>query len=261
MISSTANKQVKFVNALVKKAKARREEGLFVAEGARLFSEIPKTLIHSVFVSESFLREPAGQRLVDEMARVETVSDDVFRAMSDTQSPQGILAVVRQLSYTLDEVVTDARGPVQLLALETLQDPGNLGTVIRAGEGAGVTGVIMDTATADIYNPKVIRSTMGSIFRVPFVYVDDFQDTLKQVRSSGIRLFAAHLDGKHNYEKEDYTGNVGFLIGNEANGLSDAAAAMADEWVKIPMAGKVESLNAAVAASILMFETARQRRP
>lgn len=146
------------------------------------------------------------------------------------------------------------------MILETIQDPGNLGTILRAGEGAGITGVVMNSATADIYNPKVIRSTMGSIYRVPFVYVEDWQQALGRIKAEGIRLYAAHLKGKVSYENEDYRTDTGFLIGNEANGLTEETAAMADCYVRIPMAGQVESLNAAVAASILMFETARQRR-
>ena len=118
----------------------------------------------------------------------------------------------------------------------------------------------MNDTTADIYNPKVIRSTMGSVCRVPFVYTAGLPETLAKIKKRGVRLYAAHLSGRNNYEKEDYTVDTGFLIGNEANGLSDETAAMADTYVKIPMMGKVESLNAAVAASVLMFEAARQRR-
>ena len=146
------------------------------------------------------------------------------------------------------------------MILDTIQDPGNLGTILRAGEGAGITGVIMNDTTADIYNPKVIRSTMGSVCRVPFVYTAALPQTLANIKKRGVRLYAAHLEGRNNYEKEDYTVDTGFLIGNEANGLSSETASMADAYVKIPMMGKVESLNAAVAASVLMFEAARQRR-
>ena len=133
-------------------------------------------------------------------------------------------------------------------------------STVAAGEGAGVTGIILDRGSADIYSPKVIRSTMGSIYRVPFIYTDDLHQTIGEVKKQGIHLYAAHLKGKHNYEEENYTGPSGFLIGNEANGLTEETAALADAWVRIPMAGKVESLNAAVAASVLLFETARQRR-
>ena len=150
--------------------------------------------------------------------------------------------------------------PALLMVLETIQDPGNLGTILRAGEGAGVTGIVMDANTADVYNPKVIRSTMGSVLRMPFVYVENLHETLEELKKKKIRLFAAHLQGKHAYDQEDYTGPAAFLIGNEGNGLTEETAAMADIYIRIPMEGRVESLNAAVAASVLMFEAARQRR-
>ena len=118
------------------------------------------------------------------------------------------------------------------MVLETIQDPGNLGTIIRAGEGAGITGIVMNHDTADIYNPKVIRSTMGSIFRMPFVYADDLQDACLLMKNRGVRLFAAHLKGMNNYDQEDYTDNVGFLIGNEANGLTEETTSLADCLVK-----------------------------
>lgn len=258
MISSTANAQVKMAANLVKKAKVRREQDLFVVEGARMCRELPWERVRRVYASESFLRQPEAEEILSGHS-YETVTDQVFSSMSDTRSPQGILALVEQYHYRLEDILGQG-GNAHLLILETLQDPGNLGTILRAGEGAGITGVIMNRETADIYNPKVIRSTMGSIYRVPFVYADDLQAAAGALRRAGVRLFAAHLKGENNYDKEDYTGSVGFLIGNEAMGLTDETAALADAYVKIPMAGQVESLNAAVAAAVLMFEAARQRR-
>ncbi len=259
MITSTSNSQVKQVVALTKKAKARRESGLFLVEGEKMFSELPRERLDRVYVSESFLRQQGeGAEALLAGCRHEIVTDEVMRVMSDTQTPQGILALCRQFSYSLSDIL--GKEQMHLAILETIQDPGNLGTILRAGEGAGVTGVIMNRTTADIYNPKVIRSTMGSIYRVPFFYTDDLEETIKQVKEAGVRLFAAHLKGERSYDEEDYTGNTGFLIGNEANGLSSETADAADCYIKIPMLGQVESLNAAVAASILMYETARQRR-
>jgi TrmH family RNA methyltransferase len=258
MITSSANGKVKQVMNLIKKAKARNESGLFVAEGLRIFKEIPRDQIDSIFVSESFLKEEERKHLIDGM-KYEVLTDEVFQVMSDTKTPQGILALVKQHAYTPEDLIR-VPGPAFLMILENIQDPGNLGTIIRAGEGAGITGVLMNSTTADIYNPKVIRSTMGSVFRVPFAYTDDLTASILQLKKKGIKLYAAHLDGRNNYEKEDYTVDTGFLIGNEANGLTEDTAGLADAYIKIPMMGSVESLNAAVAASVLMFETARQRR-
>lgn len=263
MITSTTNKQVKYVSSLVKKARARREEDLFVAEGLRMCQEIPPERLAALYLSESVSRTPEGRELAGRTSRVEVVSDEVFRALSDTQSPQGILALVRQYHYTLEDAARtsqDGGRPALIMVLERLQDPGNLGTILRAGEGAGVTGVLMDRETADIYNPKVIRSTMGSILRVPFCYTEDLHRDLAALKEKGVTLFAAHLEGKCSYDQEDYTGDTAFLIGNEANGLSDGTARLADTYIRIPMEGAVESLNAAVASAVLMFEAARQRR-
>ena len=268
MITSTGNSQVREVSALAKKAKERREQGLFIVEGAKMFSELPKDRLKKAYVSENFLKQLKHQNKNAEEffagRPAETVSDDVMKYMSDTQTPQGILAVAEQFSYSISDILPEKEAGEKkiphVVVLESLQDPGNLGTILRAGEGAGITGVIMNRETADIYNPKVIRSTMGSIYRVPFVYTEDLGVALLLMKKAGIRLFAAHLKGEHNYEEEDYRSGTGFLIGNEAKGLSDEISALADCYVKIPMLGQVESLNAAVAASILMFETARQRR-
>ena len=157
----------------------------------------------------------------------------------------------------LEDMLEDTDGV--WLVLENVQDPGNLGTMFRTGEGAGISGVIMDKCTVDIYNPKTIRSTMGSIFRVPFYITEDLHGTLGQLQKKGIRVYAAHLEGSVCYDEPDYTGGTAFLIGNEGNGLRDEVSECADCLIRIPMCGKAESLNAAVAAAVLMFEAGRQR--
>lgn len=259
MIASPSNAQVKQVCALCKKSRYRKETGLFVVEGPKMFQELPKDRIHQAYATEKFAGDPAHASMLRGIDRLRLVSEDVLKAMSDTQTPQGILAVARMYQYSLADL-KNRKGPALLMILETIQDPGNLGTILRAGEGAGITGVIMDNNTADIYNPKVIRSTMGSIYRVPFVSTDDLPKTLASLKEQGIRLYAGDLEGRKSYDREDYTLDTGFLIGNEARGLTAKTKAMADHLIRIPMAGQVESLNAAIASSILMFEAARQRR-
>jgi TrmH family RNA methyltransferase len=262
MITSTQNSRVKAVLALREKARERKKQGLFIVEGPRMFAELSPEDCREIYVSAEYLRQHGKE--AEELLRgrpYEEVSEDVLRSMSDTRNPQGILAVARQKSWTLEDVLGEgtARPPL-LIILETLQDPGNLGTILRAGEGAGVTGVIMNEESADVYNPKVIRSTMGSIFRVPFFVTPDLRGTIRDIRKRGVRIFAAHLHGTANYEDMDYREPSGFLIGNEAAGLTEETASLADARVIIPMAGRVESLNAAIAASVLLFEAARQRR-
>ena len=222
-----------------------------------MFGEAPKDWIHRVYVAESLSMDRDLMEKAEKCS-FEIVSDPVFRQMSDTQTPQGILTVLKIPSYTLQDVF---RGEHPLImVLEDLQDPGNAGTIFRTGEGAGVSGIILTKNSVDVTNPKVIRSTMGSIFRMPYVYVENVASLKKEFLFRGIKSYAAHLDGKQSYEQEDYQSGSAFLIGNEGNGLSAEAARMADRLIRIPMCGQVESLNAAMAAGILMYEAARQRR-
>lgn len=259
MITSTSNARVKELVQLQKKSKVRNEQGVFLVEGVKMYQEIPQDQLVKVYVSETFADKQKEEinRLKDRR-KLEYLSDHVFQYVSDTKTPQGILCVVRQSTYCLEDILEAE--DAHLLVLDNLQDPGNLGTILRTAEGAGVTGIIISKESVDIYNPKVIRSTMGSIYRVPFVYVEDLKEAIAKVKAHGIFTYAAHLDGKNSYDKEDYTKKTAFLIGNEGNGLRKEIADLADTWIRIPMQGQVESLNAAIATSVLMFETARQRR-
>lgn len=259
MITSTSSAQVKHVLQLQKKAKARKEAQEFVVEGVKMVSEAPKERIVKVYVAETFAKD--NEKFIHDLTidpeRMELVSDTVFLRMSDTQTPQGVLAVVRMQKYELADMLV---GSPLLIGVENLQDPGNLGTIIRMGEGAGITGVIMSANTADIYNPKTIRSTMGSIYRVPFLYTEDFVQTIHQMQAAGVSVYAAHLSAKQEYTEPDYTKPAAFLIGNEGNGLTQSAVQSADTWIRIPMEGEVESLNAAIACTVLTYEALRQRR-
>ncbi len=265
MITSMANSKVKRLAALAQKAKARREENCFVVEGIRMFREAPPDWIREVYVSETFIRKHGSELRCS--APFEVLADAVFQKASDTQTPQGILCVLSMPRYELAERLagdsdrdTDtAKAPLYML-LEDLQDPGNVGTILRAGEGAGIDGVIMTRQTADLFNPKVIRATMGSIYRVPFFIVDALTDTIDLLREKGVAVYAAHLDDSVDYDVPDYTQPTAFLIGNEGNGLRRETAQRAAQYIKIPMAGQVESLNAAMASAVLMYEAARQRR-
>lgn len=255
MITSGNNPNIKNIKALRKKARLRKEQDVFLVEGPKMFSEIPQGRLLETYASEKFLEEEKGRKLLEGVS-YETVSNKLFEEISDTRTPQGILGVVRQFHYSLEDVLSCR--PALVLLLEDIQDPGNLGTIIRAGEGAGITGVVMSRETADIYNPKVIRATMGSVFRVPFVYAEDFSQAVQKVKIS-CRVYAAHLKGAVAYDKADYRENSAILIGNEAKGLSEECAGLSHMRIKIPMEGKVESLNAAVAAAVLMYEAQRQR--
>ena len=257
MISSTSNSQVKNLILLLNKPKARREQDVFVVEGIKMFLETPVDRLVKIYVSEKFISNPSGRESLDGFS-YEVIRDDIFRHVSDTVNPQGILAVVKRKETGIDEIIK-SKGKNTFLILENLQDPGNLGTIMRTAEGAGVSGIIMAGNTVDIYNPKVIRSTMGATYRVPFMYTNDTEDVIMKLKKNNVVVAAAHLKGKRNYFNEDFNRSVAFIIGNESNGISDKTADMADLLVKIPMEGMVESLNASVAASLLMYEAYRQK--
>lgn len=257
MITSASNGQVKNVAQLQQKTKARRDQGLFVVEGMKMFREAPRGWIHKVYVAEHLYQEPGIAAELDGYP-VEVVADRVFTQMSDTKTPQGILCIMKKPHYELSECL-EKENPL-LIVLEDLQDPGNVGTILRTAEGAGADGVLMSRNTVDIFHPKVIRATMGSIYRMPFFPAENMDETIELLKKRKIRIFAAHLDGKNCYDEESYLGGTAFLIGNEGNGLSSRLADQADCWIRIPMEGQVESLNAAMSAGILMYEAGRQRR-
>ena len=262
MITSTSNPRVRQLVLWQEKAKKRREDNVFLAEGIKMLREAPKDWIKEVYLTEEVLqrlRKEDGEVLTKiENTGYELLSDEVMKKVSDTQTPQGALVVLSRPSYTLEDIVGNGEGT--FMVLENLQDPGNLGTIIRTGEGAGIRGVIMSQDTVDIYNPKTIRATMGSVYRVPFIYVETLSNNICYLKEKGVRTYAAHLKGKKQYYEFSYAGGTAFLIGNEGNGLKKETADLADEYLRIPMEGQVESLNAAIAATILMYEAYRQRR-
>lgn len=269
MITSRNNPQLKKVRALIEQGKERKKTGLFVIEGTRLVSEAQANLIESIYISESLKasefdlfaelserldgdfaeRETDNGKSIKELLepKVEIVSDDVFKTLSDTVNPQGILAVVRQPSYNLD----DLKNFSKYIILDDIRDPGNLGTIVRTSEAAGAA-VIMSPNCADIFNPKVIRSTMGTIFRVPFLKCE-LVPAIEKLEADGTKVFAAALDGAVFYNEVKQAESNAIIIGNEANGISRDVLEAADCRIKIPMKGKVESLNAAISAAILMY--------
>lgn len=266
IITSTSNPRMKEIIQLRKKSRMRTKTGTFLVEGLRMIREIPKERLVQLYATEEFLKKHRKEPIPG--TEVMLVSPEVFAYISDTKTPQGVLAVVRQSMFTQEEILEKCSGksgtgtdrPAHLLVLDNIQDPGNLGTIFRTAEAAGVTGILLSRDCADIYNPKTIRSTMGAIFRMPFVYTDDLPGAVNSLKKHNIRVYAAHLEGERAYDEEDYRQGSAFLIGNEGSGLRQEVAACADVLVRIPMEGMAESLNAAVAAAVLMFEVSRQRK-
>ena len=260
MITSTSNTQVKNIIQLQKTTKARKKQGLFVVEGWKMCRAMPKEWLQSVYVSEEFLENMSEQtrREYEERGILNRVAEHVFLHMSHTKTPQGILAVGRQPVYTLEEIAGGRDAPL-IIALEDLQDPGNVGTILRTAEAAGAAGILLSRQSADLFNPKTVRATMGAVYRLPFLYVESLTESVQELKRRGYTVYAAKMDGRL-YDEKDYTKKTVFLIGNEGNGLTAQMQKEADEAVCIPMEGKTESLNASVAAGILMYEAARQRR-
>lgn len=250
-IDSIHNKVIKEINAL-KNKKDRDKRGLFVLEGERLISEIPKSDMIKYIVAEENYK---GK--IPDCSYVYRVSGNMFEKISDTVNPQGILAVCHILEEDTENVVY---GEDQFyVILENVTDPGNMGTIIRTADAAGVDGIFLTKGCVDIYNPKVIRATMGSIFHLPIYRNADGIKLVKNMNKMGINTLAAHLKGDRVPYDVDMTKGCAVIIGNEAKGLSDDLRDVAESLVKIPMPGKAESMNAGVAAGVLIYEAVRQR--
>lgn len=168
-----------------------------------------------------------------------------------------MLALADMPEYDREELTGSEEAA--FICLEDIQDPGNLGTIMRTAEGAGMTAVVLSKGCVDLFNPKVVRSTMGALFRLPFYVAEDMTTEVVKLRERGFTMYAASLEAKQDYTRYHYAGKTGILIGNEANGLRPETAALADEQLIIPMEGEVESLNAAVSAALLMYEVHRNR--
>ena len=250
MITSPYNPRVRQVVRLNTKARERSRSRSFVAEGRKLFLETPMELLKEVYVSAGEEEGLAADGVLSGVP-YETVDDRVFAKMCDTSTPQGILAVVSMPEYTEADLMPD--GPSVSLLIEDVQDPGNLGTIMRTAEAAGVGGVWMSRGCADIFNPKTIRATMGSVYRVPFICGADLQEAAVKLKETGTSIAATAPDAGISYREVPRSGRVAFVIGNEGSGVSEDLLSLADLRVSIPMQGQIESLNVAIATAILLF--------
>ena len=267
-ITSPSNEIIKKTVQYASKASARKEDGVFVAEGTKLVTEAPSSSVRRLFVSDSCLsslQKEKGKLLEAfenlsgslEADDVIKLPDHIFEKISTMKTPQGMLAVLDAPSFSEEDVC--GKDVPLVLVLEDIQDPGNVGTVFRTAEAAGVSGIVLTPGCADPLSPKVVRSSMGAIFRVPFVIEEDLSGCIQRLEEKGITCYAARLDAAESYDKCDLTAPCALLIGNEGNGLSKEVIDKASKGIFIPMSGKTESLNAAVSASILSYEARRQR--
>lgn len=259
LIESISNAQVKRIQKLKRSARYRRQEKCFIVEGFKMVDEALRyEKVQKIYVSEEAgdeYEEKLSHKITKDL--IEWVSSAVFREISDTATPQGVLALAEMPEYDQEEL--EKKEEAAFICLEDIQDPGNLGTIMRTAEGAGMTAVVMSKGCVDLFNPKVVRSTMGALFRLPFYVIEDMTTEVERLQKKGFTMYAASLDAKRDYTGYHYTGKTGILIGNEANGLKPETSALADERLIIPMEGEVESLNAAVSAALLMYEVHRNR--
>ena len=267
-ITSPSNEIIKETVRYASKASARKDDGVFVAEGTKLVIEAPSSSVRRLFVSEGCFEDLAKEKgkileafekmcgeLPDE--DVIKVPDHVFEKLSTMKTPQGMLAVLKAPSFSEEDIC--GKDVPLILVLEDIQDPGNVGTIFRTAEAAGVSGIVLTPGCADPLSPKVVRASMGAIFRVPFIIKEDLPETVDELEKKGITCYAARLDAAESYDKCDLASPCALLIGNEGNGLSKNVVDKASKGIFIPMSGKTESLNAAVSASILSYEARRQR--
>ena len=256
-IESKENNLFKHTKKL-KERKNRNKSNKYIIEGFRLVQEAfkAKVNIDYLIVTEDAIGK-IDQFLVDyitEDIKNYKISENLFKELVSTENPQGILAVINMNIMPLE-----ANGDFYLLC-DKLQDPGNLGTIIRTSHAAGVQGIILTKGTVDIYNEKTIRSTMGSIFYIPIHYDDDNLSLVKELKNKGFNLVATSLETNKDFFEEDLRGKIILTVGNEGNGVSEEVLDLADTKVKIPMPGNAESLNVAIATSVIMYEKVRQDR-
>ncbi|KAA9087249.1 TrmH family RNA methyltransferase [Microbacterium radiodurans] len=263
MLENPRSPRVRAVAKLTKRS-ARQETGLFLLEGPQAAREAlayrPDTLVEVFATPGAFERHPELRAAADE-AGVDILfaSDAVLEAMADTVTPQGIVAVARQSPTSVREVF--ANGPKLVAICEEVRDPGNLGTIIRAADAAGADAVVLTGRTVDPYNPKVVRSTTGSLFHLPIAVGADLAVAVERAHEAGMQVVAADVKGDEFLaNRVALTRPTAWLFGNEARGLEDEALAQADLALRLPIYGAAESLNLATAASVCLYETAFAQR-
>jgi TrmH family RNA methyltransferase len=253
VISSSQNSKIKLVRALLGRAKERREAGAFVVEGVRLVEEAEtrdwrfRFALHDASLSERgrLLVERLSSRGID----VEKVSENLMKSLSDTGAPQGLLAVLEISSPPISGLLNFVLIPDQI------RDPGNLGTLLRTAAAAGVQAVLLPPETTDAFAPKVVRSGMGAHFRLP-IHSMAWEEIYEEIKD--LQIYLADMDGKSCWET-NLRQPLALVVGGEAEGASEEAQKLARQKISIPMSGDIESLNAGVAGSVLMFEVVRQR--
>jgi len=265
MLDNPRSPRVRAVAKLAKRP-ARAETGLFLLEGPQAVEEAlgfrPELLVDLFATPTALERYPEIARAAaDAGIEVEFVTEQVLDAMADTVTPQGFVAVARQFPTSIRDILTGS--PKLVAVLEEVRDPGNAGTIIRAADSAGADAVILTGRTVDLYNPKVVRSTTGSLFHVPVAVGADLADVVGRAHSAGLQVLAADIKGEDLLAARR-DGELGrptaWVFGNEAHGLPDELLDLVDRVVTVPIYGRAESMNLATAASVCLYESAFAQR-
>jgi TrmH family RNA methyltransferase len=256
-ITSINNPKIKLWSQLLTK-RGREAQGKFILEGIHLVREaLHANLEFEVIlfsIEKGYPVELADLSKIP--CEIIGVSDTVLAKCSDTQTPQGVLAVALKPEWSKEQLLEQTNGLV--IVIDSVQDPGNLGTIIRSADAAGATAVVLGRGTVDLYNPKTIRSTMGALFHLPILEYD-LLELLPLARQQNIRIIGTSLQAEQSCYELDMRETIWFILGNEGSGVSESLQPFLSQQIIIPMRGKSESLNVAMAATVLLFEAGRQR--
>jgi len=247
----------------LKTQKGRRAQKRFLIEGMRLCEELANSdwETESVLFTSSFQKSSTGKKLLQklESKNVKTipVKSEEVKKLSDTVTPQGIICVVKIKEFSLDELWSEDSNII--LALDAIRDPGNVGTLIRTADAFGIDGVILSSDTVELYNPKVVRSTMGSIFHLPIFDEINLEKIIPQLKKRNFKIYGTDAKEGKDLDKLDYSEGICLLIGSESEGLNKNLLELSDEIIRIPIFGRAESLNASVAGGILLYEITKRK--
>lgn len=248
----------------LKTKKGRKTERRFLVEGLHLCEEAINSNweIESVLFTNLFQSSPAGKKLLQKFEKRNvkpiTVKSEVMNKLSDTVTPQGIICVVTIKKFSLGQLWSGRS--IVILALDAIRDPGNVGTLIRTADAFGIDGVILSSDTVELHNPKVVRSTMGSLFHLPIVDDVNLEKTLPKLKNKNFKICGTDVKNGKDFEELNYSGKICLLIGSEAKGLNKKLLNLSDEIIRIPTYGKAESLNASVAGGIILYEITERKR-
>ncbi|BCJ88092.1 TrmH family RNA methyltransferase [Effusibacillus dendaii] len=263
LITSAKNNRVKDWAAL-KQKKFRDQTGFFIIEGIRLVEDALESNapIEVVLLAEDLIVSGKADKIINlsDSLQIEQikVSQAVIENVADTKTPQGVVAVARQYQHQPAGLI-ESRKQSLFLAIDSIQDPGNLGTMIRSADAVGAGGVFVGKGSVDLYNPKVVRATMGSLFHLPVMEVN-LDELFPLLKRHDVTIIGTSVDHHEDIYSVDLTGSIAIVIGSEAHGISEEIRRHIDRWMSLPMPGKAESLNAAIASSVVLYEALRQRR-